>query len=122
MRIDKPVLKNQYCFVSIETDISISEQGDLFIYHSGPDRKNFSVWAKTKNTYCVVSCGICCLVNILTVFVDDQLCMQLEEEIDAEKRRIEEEEKKKVMSKKKKKRGLKQLVKSCVIGNIPGES
>ncbi|KAK1412190.1 hypothetical protein QVD17_33220 [Tagetes erecta] len=55
------------------------------------------------------------------VHVEDRvakLCVQLEEEIDAEKRRLEQE----VMRKKKKKRGLKQLVKSCVIGNISGES
>ncbi|KAI3818481.1 hypothetical protein L1987_12289 [Smallanthus sonchifolius] len=52
------------------------------------------------------------------VHVEDRvakLCMQLEEEMDAEKRRVEEEDEKKKLSKKK--RGLKQLVKSCVTGN-----
>ncbi|XP_076897716.1 uncharacterized protein LOC143551087 [Bidens hawaiensis] len=52
------------------------------------------------------------------VHVEDRvakLCVQLEEEIDAEKRRLEQEQKKKLI--KKKKRGLKQLVKSCVTGN-----
>ncbi|XP_076951391.1 uncharacterized protein LOC143624715 [Bidens hawaiensis] len=54
------------------------------------------------------------------VHVEDRvakLCVQLEEEIDAEKRRRaqEQEQEKKVI--KKKKRGLKQLVKSCVTGN-----
>ncbi|KAI3731828.1 hypothetical protein L1987_63018 [Smallanthus sonchifolius] len=52
------------------------------------------------------------------VHVEDRvanLCMQLEEEIEAERRRVAEEEKRKLS---KKKRGLKQLVKSCVTGNV----
>nr|XP_043627150.1 uncharacterized protein LOC122598631 [Erigeron canadensis] len=44
-----------------------------------------------------------------------KICMQLEEEIEAEKRRIEEDKMKLVA--KKKKGGFKQLVKSCVTGN-----
>ncbi|XP_024988899.1 uncharacterized protein LOC112523510 isoform X1 [Cynara cardunculus var. scolymus] len=44
-----------------------------------------------------------------------KLCMQLEEEIEAEKRRREEEKKKEVVVVKK--RGLKQLLKSCVTAN-----
>ncbi|KAI3719594.1 hypothetical protein L6452_20496 [Arctium lappa] len=47
-----------------------------------------------------------------------KLCMQLEQEMEAEKRRrIEEEKKKKV-----KRSGLKQLVKSCVTGNKSKQS
>ncbi|MFS8022196.1 hypothetical protein Hanom_Chr16g01436621 [Helianthus anomalus] len=45
-----------------------------------------------------------------------KLCMQLEEEMEAQRRRVEEEEEKKKVSKKKN-RGLKKLVKSCVTGN-----
>ncbi|CAH1416483.1 unnamed protein product [Lactuca virosa] len=48
-----------------------------------------------------------------------KLCMQMEEEIEGEKRRLVEEEamKKKTTTERKKKRGLKELVKSCVTGN-----
>ncbi|KAI3764305.1 hypothetical protein L2E82_14312 [Cichorium intybus] len=44
-----------------------------------------------------------------------KLCMQIEEEIEGEKRRVLEEETKK--KERKKKKGLKQLVRSCVTGN-----
>lgn len=46
--------------------------------------------------------------------------MQMEEEIEGEKRRLVEEEamkKKTTTTERKKKRGLKELVKSCVTGN-----
>ncbi|CAI9279014.1 unnamed protein product [Lactuca saligna] len=47
-----------------------------------------------------------------------KLCMQMEEEIEGEKRRlVEEEALKKKTTERKKKRGLKELVKSCVTGN-----
>ncbi|KAL7603247.1 uncharacterized protein LOC111901276 [Lactuca sativa] len=49
-----------------------------------------------------------------------KLCMQMEEEIEGEKRRLVEEEamkKKTTTTERKKKRGLKELVKSCVTGN-----